>query len=156
MCLAHHISVTCPQISNCAAVKKHNARICRNFRKIVIYGVKKDMDKEKRKALKEAYANRRPDMGIVCWKSGDSMWIAKSKDVKADFNGTSFQLKLGSWPNREMQSAYNSDPDSFEWVLLKKLDYEEPDENHDDDLELLYLEFADKYPAAKPMKRGKR
>ena len=113
------------------------------------------MDKEKRKALKEAYANRRPDMGIVCWKSGDSMWIAKSKDVKADFNGTSFQLKLGSWPNREMQSAYNADPDSFEWVLLKKLDYEEPDENHDDDLELLYLEVADKYPTAKPMKRGK-
>lgn len=114
------------------------------------------MDKEKRKALKEAYANRHPDMGIVCWKSKDRMWIAKSKDAKADFNGTSFQLKLGSWPNREMQAAYSADPESFQWELLKKLDYKELDDDHDDDLEILYMEAMDEYPSAKPMRIGKR
>ena len=114
------------------------------------------MDKDKRKALKEAYANRHPDMGIVCWKNKDQMWIAKSTDARADFNSTSFQLKLGSWPNREMQAAYNTDPESFQWVLLKKLDYKEADEDHGDDLEILYLEAVEEYPAAKPMRNGKR
>ena len=114
------------------------------------------MDKEKRKALQETYANRHPDMGIVCWKSGDNMWIAKSKNAKVDFNGTTFQLKLGSWPNREMQAAYKANPDSFEWLMLKQLDYKELGDDHDDDLELLYMEVMDEYPAAKPMRPGKR
>ena len=114
------------------------------------------MDREQRAALKEAYANRHPDMGIVCWKSGERMWIAKSKDTRADFNSTSFQLKLGSFPNREMQAAYNEAPSSFEWLLLKKLDYKEPDEDHEDDLALLYMEAADEHPEAKPMKVGKK
>lgn len=114
------------------------------------------MDKDSRKTLKQAYANRHPDMGIVCWKSGDQMWVAKSKDAKADFNGTSFQLKLGSWPNREMQAAYKADPKSFQWELLKTLDYEDFNEDHDDDLEILYLDVMEEYPAAKPMRISKR
>ena len=71
------------------------------------------MNTERKKELKEAYSNRHPDMGIVCWTNGDRMWIAKSKDAKADFNGTSFQLQLGSWPNREMQDAYKADPITY-------------------------------------------
>ena len=111
------------------------------------------MNTDRKKELKEAYANRHPDMGIVCWTSGDRMWIAKSKDAKADFNSSSFQLQLGSWPNREMQEAYKADPSSFQWVLLKKLDYKELDEDLSDDLELLYMEVMDEYPNAKPMRR---
>jgi hypothetical protein len=115
-----------------------------------------EMDKSKRKELREQYENRHPDMGIVCWKSGDKMWIAKSKDVKADYNSTSFQLKLGSWPNREMQRSYNADPDSFEWILLKKLDYKDREEDHSDDLESLYMMVVEEYPDAKKMKPGKQ
>ena len=70
-----------------------------------------------------------------------------------DFNSSSFQLQLGSWPNREMQEAYKADPSSFQWVLLKKLDYKELDEDLSDDLELLYMEVMDEYPNAKPMRR---
>lgn len=114
------------------------------------------MDANRKKELKEAYANRHPDMGIVCWTCGNRMWIAKSMDAKADFNGSKFQLELGSWPNREMQEAYNADPESFQWSLLKQLEYEELSEDLADDLELLYLEALDEYPDAKPMRRGRR
>ena len=114
------------------------------------------MNTDRKKELKEAYANRHPVMGIVCWTCGECIWIAKSKDADADFNGTSFQLKLGSWPNREMQQAYKADPESFRWKILKELDYEDPNEDLTDDLELLYMEVVDEHPEAKPMRTGKR
>lgn len=114
------------------------------------------MDKEQKERLKEQYRNRHPDMGIVCWKSGEQMWIAKSKNATADYNSTSFQLKLGSYPNKEMQAAYKSDPASFEWLILKTLDYKELDDDHDEDLELLHMMCMDEYPQAKPMRAGKR
>ncbi len=107
------------------------------------------MEQEKKKALRAQYDQRRPDMGIVCWKAGEKMWIAVSKDANADYNGSLFQLKLGSWPNREMQRAYTENPDAFTWSLLKKLDYKERDEDHSDDLELLYLMCMEEVPPGK-------
>lgn len=56
------------------------------------------MDKERKKALRAEYDQRKPEMGIVCWQSGERRWIAVSTDAKADYNGTLFQLQLGSWP----------------------------------------------------------
>lgn len=114
------------------------------------------MDKEAKKALRAQYDQRRPDMGIVCWKSGEEMWIAVSEDARADYNGTLFQLKLGSWPNREMQRAYSEDPASFQWSLLRKLDYEERDEDHSEDLELLYMMCLEEYPQAEQMRPGRK
>jgi len=110
------------------------------------------MDNNKKKELQEQYKNRHPEMGIVCWKCGDDMWVAPSLDTKADFNGTSFQLKLGSWPNREMQSAYKKNPDSFEWKVLKVLKYEDLSEDHTEDLQILMMEVTEEYPDVKPMK----
>lgn len=80
------------------------------------------------------------------------MWIAISKDAKADHNRSLFQLRLGSWPNRELQAAYTADPDSFRWSLLKSLDYEEREEDHAADLELLYLLCREEYPQAQAMR----
>lgn len=114
------------------------------------------MDKERKKELRAAYDQRKPEMGVVCWRSGQRRWIAVSKDTRADYNGTLFQLQLGSWPGRELQRAYTEDPDSFEWSVLKKLEYKERDEDHTDDLELLYLECLDEYPDAMQMRPGKR
>ena len=114
------------------------------------------MNQEQKKALREQYEQRKPDMGIVCWQSGEQMWIAISKDAAADYNRSSFQLRLGSWPNREMQTAYNAAPDSFKWSLLKKLDYKEKDEDHNEDLELLYELCVEEFPHAKKMRPGKK
>lgn len=113
------------------------------------------MDNERKKALREEYDRRRPDMGIVCWRSGERMWIAVTRDAKADYNRSLFQLRLGSWPEPEMQKAFTADPDSFHWSLLKKLDYKERDEDHSEDLELLYLLCQEEYPQARAMKPGK-
>ena len=77
------------------------------------------MDKEKKKALRAQYDQRKPDMGIVCWQNGEKMWIAVSKDAKSDYNSSLFQLQLGIWPNREMQKAFTDNPDSFQWSFRK-------------------------------------
>lgn len=114
------------------------------------------MDNDKKKQLKEAYANRHPEMGIVCWQCGEKMWVSISRDTKSDYNGTSFQLKLGSWPNRELQAEYNKTPDLFEWRVLKVLDYKDYADDHTEDLELLLMMVMEEYPEAKKMKPGKR
>lgn len=114
------------------------------------------MDKQQRRELRAQYDQRKPDMGVVCWRSHDQMWIATSEDAAADYNGTLFQLKLGSWPNREMQKAYTQDPDSFQWSLLKRLDYKEREDDHADDLELLFLMCQEEYPQARRMRPGRR
>ncbi len=114
------------------------------------------MNSEQKKALREQFKQRKPDMGIVCWQNEEQMWIAISKDAEADYNSTSFQLQLGSWPNRELQRAYKTAPDSFKWSLLKKLDYEERDEDHSEELELLYEMCMEEFPQAKKMRPGKR
>ena len=114
------------------------------------------VEKDRKKALRAEYDQRKPDMGIVCWRSGDKMWIATSRDAKTDYNGSLFQLKLGSWPNREMQRVYNENPESFQWSLLKKLDYEERDEDHGEELELLYMLCLEEYPQAQQMRPGRK
>jgi len=106
--------------------------------------------------LREQYENRHPDMGVVCWKSKGRIWAAASRNAKADFNSTSFQLKLGSWPNRELQAAYTEDPDSFEWSLEETLEYEDLTEDHSDDLTLMLLAYMDEHPDAKLMRPGRK
>jgi len=114
------------------------------------------MEQQRKKELRAQYDQRKPDMGIVCWQSGEKMWIAISEDAKADYNGTLFQLQLGSWPNRELQKAFTADPGSFQWSLLKKLDYKEREDDHREDLELLYMMCLDEYPEAQQMRPGRR
>ena len=114
------------------------------------------MDKERKKELQEQYQNRHPDMGVVTWRHGDDIWVAATADADADFNRMSFQLKLGSWPNRDLQVAYKTDPDGFVWALEKKLDYEDPTEDYSDDLEILLMDFLDEHLSAKPMKPWKK
>ena len=68
------------------------------------------MDNAKKKELREQYNNRHPEMGIVCWQCDDEMWVDMSTDANADYNSTSFQLKLGSWPNKTLQKVYKENP----------------------------------------------
>ena len=114
------------------------------------------MDKNRKKELRQQYQNRHPDMGVVCWQCGDTFWAAVSKDARADYNSTRFQLDLGSWPNREMQSRYREKPEEFQWSLEKRLDYEDNDEDYSEELELLLLEFLEEHPDAKPMRPGRK
>lgn len=114
------------------------------------------MNAERKKELREQYKTRHPDMGVVCWRCGDQIWVMISRDAKADYNSTSFQLKLGTWPNREMQLAFSQRSDEFEWSLAKKLDYEDPSDDYSDDLQLLLMELMDEHPEAQPMRPGRK
>ena len=110
------------------------------------------MDNEKKKALREQYNNRHPRMGIICWQYGDAMWVDMSTDANADYNGTSFQLKLGSWPNKALQKAYKENPEECKFSLIRELDYEDFSEDHTDDLKIMLMDFLEEYPDAKPMR----
>lgn len=112
------------------------------------------MDKDRRKELREQYERRHPDMGVVTWQCGDRIWAMTTRDANADYNGMSFQLRLGSWPGKELQQAYKADPDGFRWTLEKRLDYDDLNDDHSDDLMLLLMEFLDEHPDARPMKPG--
>ena len=114
------------------------------------------MDKDRRKELREQYNNRHPDMGIVTWRCGDNIWVMTTTDANADYNSMSFQLKLGSWRGRELQQAYKDNPDGFVWTLESKLKYDDLNEDHSEDLEIMLMEFMDDHPNAKPMKPGKK
>ena len=114
------------------------------------------MEKDKKKQLREQYANRHPDMGIVGWQYGKRLWIAVTKDARADKNRSEFQLKLGTWPNKELQTLYTAHPEEFTWSYLCPLRYEDPTEDYTEDLELLLMDFMEKHPEAEPMKTGKK
>ncbi len=107
---------------------------------------------DRRKELKSQYNNRHPNKGIVSWKSKGRTWVMFSNDAQADFNGTSFQLKLGSWPNKELQKAYSEDPESFEWTFERELKYDDNSEDVSDDLKLMLMDYMEKNPDAKLMK----
>lgn len=114
------------------------------------------IDKSRKRALRERYENRHPDMGVVCWSIGCRMWVGMSKDTRATYNSTRFQLGLGSWPNKDLQNAYIDDPDAAEWSVLKLLDYVDGDQDCSDDLELLLMDVMDEHPEALPISKGRR
>lgn len=84
------------------------------------------------------------------------MWVAVSKDAQADYNSTHFQLKLGSWPNRDLQKRYRENPEAFRWSLIRPLEYEDETEDYSEDLQILLMEFMEEFPEAKPMRPGKK
>ncbi len=115
------------------------------------------MDNERKKVLKQQYAERKPEMGIISYRCGEQIWIEPSKDIKADRNSTLFQLKLGSWRNKEMKKAFTTHgEENFVWEVLKELDYEDPSKDYSEDLELLLLMCKDEYPNAQRMRPGKK
>ena len=110
------------------------------------------MDNDKKKALKEQYKNRHPKMGIITWQYRDNLWAEMSTDADADFNGTSFQLKLGSWPNKALQAAYKENPDECKFSLAAELEYEDYSDDHSDDLKIMLMDYLHAHPDAKPMR----
>lgn len=98
------------------------------------------MDLSQRKLLLEEYKNRKPEMGVIsfrCTKTGE-VFIAASKDTKADFNGTRFKLETSTHPNKRLLSLWNQyGENGFELSVLKVLKYEDPQANHNKELEEL-------------------
>ena len=114
------------------------------------------MDQNRKKELKEEYQNRKPKMGLVAWTNGTDLWVDLAQDVKAYYNSSSFQLKLGSWPNFELQEAFTKNPMSFTFSCLTELEYQEDETDYTEDLEVLLEEYLKENPKAKKGKNRKR
>lgn len=98
------------------------------------------MDIRRKKELLESYKNRRPEMGVIsyrCKETGES-FIGIAKDTKAAFNSTNLKLEANWHPNKRLQELWNiHGPVGFEQEVIKVLKYEDPNEDHTEELELL-------------------
>ena len=98
------------------------------------------MDKAQRKALVEEWKNRCPEMGVIsirCKATGEA-FLGASKDTKADFNSNRFQLSAGMHPNKRLAELWNQYGEGgFELSVVKVLKYENPDDDHSEELEKL-------------------
>lgn len=108
------------------------------------------MDREKRRELMESYKSRHPEMGVVairCTATGD-VFVGASKDTKADINSNRFKLASGSHRNRELAQLWSRyGPDAFEFYVESVLDYDDPEEDHGEELEALVVQALAKYNA---------
>ena len=98
------------------------------------------MDKAHRKALVEEWKNRRPEMGVIslrCRETGET-FLGISKDTKADFNSNRAKLSSGTHPNRRLTELWNRyGEDGFDFTVAAVLEYEDPLEDHTEELETL-------------------
>ncbi len=98
------------------------------------------MDMKRKKELLQQWKNRRPQMGVIsfrCKETGES-FLGISKDTKADFNSNRFQLSMGMHPNKRLTELWNQYGEGgFELSVVKILKYENPDDDHLEELEKL-------------------
>lgn len=98
------------------------------------------MDIKRKKELLEDYKNRCPEMGVISYrcKETDEAFLGISKDTKAGFNSTSVKLEMNGHPNKRLQELWNSyGSEGFELSVIKVLKYEDPHEDHTEELETL-------------------
>lgn len=112
------------------------------------------MDTKRKRELKQAYLEAKPDMGVFAVYCGEGAWIGWSKNLKATSNGVSFQLKYGTYINRELQKSYSEMPETYRFVCLEQLEYDETKikDDYSDDLTALQEMWLEQMPHAQRMK----
>lgn len=98
------------------------------------------MDKARRKELLEQYQNRRPEMGVLCFKckaTGES-FLAATKDSRGDFNSVRAKLSMNAHPNKHLVALWQQHgKDGFETSMRAVLEYEDPLGDYSDKLEAM-------------------
>lgn len=100
------------------------------------------MDRKRKKQLLEAYANRRPEMGIISFRSAvtGETFLGISKDTRADFNSNRCKLSANRHPNKRLQELWNQHGEhNFELSVIQVLKYEDPRADHTEELEKLLI-----------------
>lgn len=98
------------------------------------------MDIKRKKELLEIYKNRRPEMGVISYRcrETDEVFLGISKDTKSDFNSTNMKLSANIHPNKQLQDLWNKyGLEGFELLVVKVLKYDDPHEDHTEELESL-------------------
>ena len=110
------------------------------------------MDAQRKKQLMEAYKQRRPEMGVICLRCRETGkgFLGASKDIRADFNSVCFKLSSGGHPNRRLQELWRQYGEGgFEKSVLERLDYDDPLEDHTQELEKLREVCLEQDPKAR-------
>ena len=98
------------------------------------------MDKAQKKALTEEWKNRRPEMGVIslrCKETGEA-FLGTAKDTKAAFNSVRAKLSGGIHPNKRLMELWKRyGEEGFELSVAAVLEYEDPLEDHTEELETL-------------------
>lgn len=112
------------------------------------------MNDNQKKALREAYKNRHPDMGVLritCTPTGDS-FLFISKDVANGFNRHTFQLGAAMHPNKVLQRLWNDQGEAaFTFETAGLIEYEDPMEDQSEKLEALLENCLKDIPGAKKL-----
>ncbi|MEQ8199928.1 MAG: GIY-YIG nuclease family protein [Syntrophomonadaceae bacterium] len=109
-----------------------------------------NISSDKKKELQAEYKQMKPDMGIfaVINKDCHKYFLVETKNIKGKINSTSFQLRSGSHPNRELLNDWQRlGADHFQIEVLETIDYEEGKDDYRDDLELLRMIWTEKLAA---------
>ena len=109
------------------------------------------MDKTRRKELVEMYKNRCPERGIIAYRCRENseMFLGISKDTKADFNSNNFKLSANLHRNKRLQELWNHyGKEGFEQSVVKVLEYDNPQDDHSEELEELLEECIIEEPNA--------
>lgn len=98
------------------------------------------MDSRRRKELLAEYKDRHPEMGVIsfqCRTTGE-VFLTIAPDTTAKFNRIRFQLSAGQCPNKQLQALWTQYGEKdFELRVVKRLEYENPAEDHTEELETL-------------------
>lgn len=98
------------------------------------------MDTQRRKELLAAYKDRHPEMGVISFRcrTTDEAFLTTASDTTAKFNRIRFQLSAGQCPNKRLQELWTRHgEDDFELRVVQRLEYEDPAEDHMDELKTL-------------------
>lgn len=105
----------------------------------------------RKKELKEQYAQMKPDMGIfiIRSKSSNKCYIESTQDLKSKINRSIFELKFGSHSNEELQKEWKKfGEDNFIIETLDILEYDEDElkKDYTEDLTLLQMIWEERLP----------
>ena len=88
------------------------------------------MNRDQKKQHKQEYALRRSPMGIicVCHTETGNCFLLGAGNAPAVLNSCSFQLKIGSHPDRDLQALWKQYGESaFETGICRDLPYDKSD-----------------------------
>lgn len=107
---------------------------------------------DRKKELKEQYKQMKTDMGIfiVQNKVNNKYLLVTSQNLHGMINRVSFQLNLGSYPNKELQDDWKEIGEkNFDIKILEYLDYDKDElkTDYSEELNIMELMWTEKLTA---------
>lgn len=113
-----------------------------------------NLDKDRKRELKEAYKLSKSDMGCFLFTCNETNnnYIGITQDLKGSLNGLKFQLGAQLCTNKELQNNWTKYGETgFEITVLEQLNYDKDESKKDysEELEILKELWKEKILGAK-------